>query len=698
MVSWFSRSHFVKRTTFAAAAAVAALVVTATIDIVTAEVSTPRRGNGLLVGQHKQLNHFEQMQKQDQPGNTREDEALFVSSFANNFPLYFRAPVLLTLVWILWGVNVYVFKKCNIDYAELLGFNRGTLLKPMEIWKLGFSIFGVIMLSFGCYLIGFPFRDVLVYPSLLYITGFFLLLMPIEKLHKPGRERLIHNLYRVANPLSSGVLFVEVVLGDVLTSISKVLADMEVTGCVLFTHGFSHDKSSHVHSPWRAWEQHVVGQEQIELNSIAALGGGTSALGAAGPSHASSSLGSQLLLSAHEYGCADSWIRPLVTSIPFLLRFRQCAVQYLATKDPTNLLNCAKYFSSLPVIWLSALAHRAPEFYPHQLRSLWYVAVSFNSFYSFMWDVIMDWGLCRQGSRYFLLREDLVYIAGSPGVASSGDLSKQFFLPSKPIVYYVAILLDFFLRILWSFKLSVHFQLSQEGLTFVLEVCEVFRRFLWLFLRIEWEYVSRSDFGPESHKPSLSDEEPDDLKPLVPSSSSTTSASSIASQLTGRIASKQKLKVEKEQEIPPIGHQLSSVRNGWSTTKKKTIVDDVISKALSETPPGNAASQNMENVATSISMSPPSIAPPTFTVASNDKSFPPSLSIKDTSLTSTVPSNPSASKSSNATNTKNLPSPLQHHYHGSVIRSRTLSDRDHHNNTNGGPLPKHLIDPVDKLR
>jgi len=44
------------------------------------------------------------------------------------------------------------------------------------------------------------------------------------------------------------------------------------------------------------------------------------------------------------------------------------------------------------------------------------------------------------------------------------------------VIYYLAMMLNFVLRILWSFKLSVHFQLSQEGLTFVLEVCEVFRR------------------------------------------------------------------------------------------------------------------------------------------------------------------------------------------------------------------------------
>lgn len=66
-------------------------------------------------------------------------------------------------------------------------------------------------------------------------------------------------------------------------------------------------------------------------------------------------------------------------------------------------------------------------------------------------------------------------------------------LPSTPVLYYAAIVLDFLLRVLWSFKLSVHLHLTQEGLTFVLEMCEVMRRALWLLFRIEWETIDKED-------------------------------------------------------------------------------------------------------------------------------------------------------------------------------------------------------------
>jgi hypothetical protein len=104
-------------------------------------------------------------------------------------------------------------------------------------------------------------------------------------------------------PASTGVLFVEVVLGDVLTSTSKVLADLQVTGCVLLTHFMSASRHTHLHAP----------------GQLAAAGGdiadGSPALqGISGSTVAPLlSLSTLLVLYAHESGCADSWVRPMVT-------------------------------------------------------------------------------------------------------------------------------------------------------------------------------------------------------------------------------------------------------------------------------------------------------------------------------------------------------------------------------------------------
>ena len=57
-------------------------------------------------------------------------------------------------------------------------------------------------------------------------------------------------------------------------------------------------------------------------------------------------------------------------------------------------------------------------------------------------------------------------------------------------LYYVAIVIDFTLRCTWSFKLSPHLDHFNdlEGGIFLMEVLEVFRRWIWIFVRVETEW------------------------------------------------------------------------------------------------------------------------------------------------------------------------------------------------------------------
>jgi len=424
----------------------------------------------------------------------------------NEVNLHFRAPVTLCLVWILWGINVWVFRKCSIDYCKVLKFSPRTALYPSQIVLsgIGFLLMVVLFRLFFAYC--WPAKSAFLVPISLWLSALLLFFMPFDVFHRVGRMKLMHTFYRLLVPLETGVLFVEVVLGDILTSLSKALSDIQISLCVLLS------------SP-------LFSDPDVHMNSFVDLSPNT-----------------------YEERCAESWLRPLVTSIPFIIRFRQCIVNYRATGDAfPHLVNAAKYASSLPVIWLSAFAHVFPDSYSYDLRKAWLISISFNSFFSFMWDILMDWGLCRQGSRYFLLRDDLRFISvnndgyrktsfnetslffdadeneqapDSPspvmvvednpelffrGSKNSSESNKEEaahlvhpslppkllkpLLPQTPILYYCAIILDFVLRVLWSFKLSVHLQLSQGGLTFILEICEVLRRFLWLFFRIEWQVI-----------------------------------------------------------------------------------------------------------------------------------------------------------------------------------------------------------------
>jgi hypothetical protein len=60
---------------------------------------------------------------------------------------------------------------------------------------------------------------------------------------------------------------------------------------------------------------------------------------------------------------------------------------------------------------------------------------------------------------------------------------------SDPMIYYIAIFVNFILRFTWSLKLSshLHHAVDLEVGVFLIEALEILRRWIWVFLRMEWE-------------------------------------------------------------------------------------------------------------------------------------------------------------------------------------------------------------------
>ena len=104
--------------------------------------------------------------------------------------------------------------------------------------------------------------------------------------------------------------------------------------------------------------------------------------------------------------------------------------------------------------------------------------VFLNSFYSFYWDVAKDWDLSLLSSR--AERNDPEH--------AWGLRRNRFFAMDE--FYYSAIAIDFLLRCTWSFKLSPHLDHFNdlEGGIFLMELLEVFRRWIWIFFRVETEW------------------------------------------------------------------------------------------------------------------------------------------------------------------------------------------------------------------
>jgi hypothetical protein len=58
-------------------------------------------------------------------------------------------------------------------------------------------------------------------------------------------------------------------------------------------------------------------------------------------------------------------------------------------------------------------------------------------------------------------------------------------------IYPILVFLNLLLRMTWSIKLSTHVQSPRDGsfAFFWLEVAELVRRWLWVFVRVEWEAI-----------------------------------------------------------------------------------------------------------------------------------------------------------------------------------------------------------------
>ena len=86
-----------------------------------------------------------------------------------------------------------------------------------------------------------------------------------------------------------------------------------------------------------------------------------------------------------------------------------------------------------------------------------------------------------------LMRRDVDYPYG---------LRAKFLYPLP--VYPMVIFLNFVLRMTWSVKLSSHLHSHVDGgqLVFGLEIAELVRRWLWVFVRVEWG-LAKSNHGEE---------------------------------------------------------------------------------------------------------------------------------------------------------------------------------------------------------
>ncbi|XP_022637308.1 SPX and EXS domain-containing protein 1 isoform X3 [Vigna radiata var. radiata] len=187
---------------------------------------------------------------------------------------------------------------------------------------------------------------------------------------------------------------------------------------------------------------------------------------------------------------------PLILVLPYLFRLNQCLRQYKDTGEKTTLLNALKYSTAVPVIFLSALKyHVFPDKWTNFYRPLWLLSGVVNSSYSFYWDVNRDWDL-GGFTRIFKFNKPHLF---------------SHMLHGRRWVYFWVIGSNLILRCTWTYKLSAH--LRHNYLTvFIIAALEIFRRFQWIFFRVENEW---NKMNSKSHSHLSAKEIPNDEEDLL---------------------------------------------------------------------------------------------------------------------------------------------------------------------------------------
>jgi len=176
--------------------------------------------------------------------------------------------------------------------------------------------------------------------------------------------------------------------------------------------------------------------------------------------------------------CSDlRWVLvPIISALPLWWRFNQVMRQYYDTRQRWPYLgNAFKYALAHSVVILGAFHplyqhHTSKEWDVGRILWLWSLIAA--TLYSFYWDCKMDWGLFEWNAPHRLLRKQLHF--------------------SSPIYYYVAIVINLILRFSWTITLTPFDWSSHYETTLVpiLALLELYRRFQWGILRVEYEHLS----------------------------------------------------------------------------------------------------------------------------------------------------------------------------------------------------------------
>lgn len=158
----------------------------------------------------------------------------------------------------------------------------------------------------------------------------------------------------------------------------------------------------------------------------------------------------------------DNWSIRCIGIYPNLTRTLQCLRRFKDSKTKLNLINASKYSFAIIIIILRTTI---------KTGIVVNILQACSTLFSLYWDLVMDFGLLQSTRKLknILLRDQLAVF-------------------SYRIVYYYMILFNCTTRFSWI--LIDYKFMSHENIQLFVAIIEVFRRFHWTFLRIEYEHLN----------------------------------------------------------------------------------------------------------------------------------------------------------------------------------------------------------------
>lgn len=440
------------------------------------------------------------------------------------FPIYRGASFVVLYIWLLaW--NVYVWSNYHINYKLIFKFSHH-YSKFNEIMRRGACFATLFFISFICFIIHKEKNTQLYgliswfgennYPFIFWVPFFVYMLLPFKKYFNGEGRLYIYKIMR--NIFFFSCFFVNFVINwstDQLVSFVIFIKDFEYTVCFYINQIFKSDVNN----------------------------------------------------------CSDRklyWLPFVAASIPLLLRMIQCVRSNLQNNRRTIVLlhpdtfNFLKYLSSFAAAFFSLLYSLEPN---SVNLILWVVSAIFSTFYSYYWDLKMDWGFLQPKSKYRFLRTQLSY--------------------PKIYWYYLAIIFNLILRFSWTLSLSIgiieDFR-RKEMVIFVVGFLEMFRRAIWNFFRVEKEHVNNCGIfrAVEEYKlpfetsPSKYDEKVFEYKEENQAYIPETSISSFKPPNMENDQDDLTISLIKNQEIS-LNFNLHSAENAIENSKRKSVKGEKIS-------------------------------------------------------------------------------------------------------------------------